>query len=203
MTGTLTFKFSINGKVHPDPVIIGVLKRTHEIARFVTTLCANMSKSPESNLPSYKNSPVHYIKKNKYFETGTLVQTSKDGEESSGNVQAVAGTEENIYRREGYTINTNKLRTKHEGYIASMVLDKDEFEQGVDQGFFRLNSRISFSKDAGDELDQKNVVFGFILGGNNVIDKILGQKLLQDASRSNIKIVSCSDPQFDTLENDM
>lgn len=197
MTGTITFKFSINGKVQPDPVIIGVMKRTHEISSMVSKLCHNISKGKDSGEPSYLNSPVHFIKKNKYFETGMLLK-------NNGGQRAADGTSADsfVYRKKGKKIYAEKIRTKHEGYIASMVLDPEEFDEGLESGYFPVNSRISFSKDAGEDLDQKNIVFGFILGGAQVIDKILSQKLLQGSASGSIRIVSCSDPQLESVEND-
>ena len=200
MTGTISFKFSIGGKVEENNVVIGIFKRTHEISRFVAQLCRNLSRDTQKQLPSYKDSPVYFIKQNEYFETGKLVTGS--AQTADGTETAADKSEPYIYRSEGSTINARKIRTRHEGYVASMVLDSGEFTEGLRREEFPLNSRLSFSTVASRELDEKNIVFGFLISGQNVINKILSQKLL-GASKTDIKIHSCYDPEFNGFQDDI
>jgi cyclophilin family peptidyl-prolyl cis-trans isomerase len=147
------------------------------------------SKKP---LPSYKNSPVYKITNGEYFETGMLVKENADGKDS----------EPYIYRDTELTISPGKIRTMHSGYTISMVLDEDEFEKGLRDDSFPLNSRLAFSTKESAILDNKNIVFGFLIGGQDVINKILKEKLLGE-SKNDIKIVSCYDPAYNEYQDDM
>ena len=207
MTGTLTFEFSIDGKVQDSKIVVGLFKRTHEIASFVKNMCNNTVESFDSEFPSYADSPVDVINSGKYFETGKIVLNSNKTDDGSDSVSSAAGTTGSngpyIFRKEGWEINTDKLRTKHSGSVATMVLDSDEFYLGIKNKSFPLNSRIAFTSDTVEELDQKNVAFGFVMNGLDLIEKITSSKLLgYTKPATDIKMVRCYDA-YHSSESDL
>ena len=202
MMGTLSFKFSLNGKVFKEHVVFAMTKRAHEISRFIGNLCRNISEDPKEGLPSYKNSPAYSWEQGKYFEIGKILK-NQNLEDASSSGESVAENNTFVYRDDRSTISAGKIRTSHEGSVISMVLDEEEFQKGLQDGSFPLNSRIMISNTSMKEFDQKNIVFGFLIGGGKVLDTLLSEKLLGKMSPDHIKIETCYDPEFNRSNNDM